>query len=72
MYDTDIPNVQRLSAYIRHRSHESISPLQCIVISLKETLYTKSDALIGVCRDQPNASSAVLHLDLTKYDRSQL
>lgn len=29
-----------------------MAPLQCIVISLKDTFYTKADALVGVYKDQ--------------------
>ena len=42
--------------------------LQIVVISLKETFYSKAHSLIGVYRDVDTKSSANLTLDLTKYD----
>jgi len=41
--------------------------LQVVVISLKDTLYVKADALVGVYKDQEKRSSAHLTIDLTKY-----
>jgi structural maintenance of chromosome 1 len=58
-------NVNKIANYIR--SHANISN-QFVVISLKSGLYEKSDALIGVCRDQQENSSAVLTLDLTPFE----
>lgn len=46
----DNVNVTKTSNYIRSRAHED--GLQCIVISLKDTFYTKADALVGIYRDQ--------------------
>ena len=40
---------------------------QLIVISLKSSLYDKSDALVGVYRDQEEKSSKLLSLDLTSF-----
>lgn len=62
----DNVNVNKTSNYIRQRAHKD--GLQCIVISLKDTFYTKADALIGIYRDQAKESSGTLTLDLTKYD----
>ena len=59
-------NVQRVSAYVRQRA--VVDQLQCLVISLKETFYSKAQALIGIYRHPANKSSASLTLDLTKYD----
>ena len=59
-------NVQRVSAYVRQRA--VVDQLQCVVISLKETFYSKAQALIGIYRHPANNSSAALTLDLTKYD----
>lgn len=42
--------------------------IQFIVISLKGSLYEKSDALVGVYRDQDENSSKILTLDLSKYE----
>ncbi len=46
----DNVNVNKVSNYIKSRAQDS--GLQCIVISLKETFYTKADALIGIYRDK--------------------
>lgn len=62
----DNVNVNKTSNYIRQCAHRD--GLQCIVISLKDTFYTKADALIGIFRDQAKESSGTLSLDLTQYD----
>jgi len=62
----DNVNVNKTSNYIRQRAHKD--GLQCIVISLKDTFYTKADALVGIYRDQAKESSGTLTLDLAKYD----
>ena len=59
-------NVQRVSAYVRQRA--VVDKLQCVVISLKETFYSKAQSLVGVYRHPQTNSSAHLTLDLTKYD----
>lgn len=54
---------------LSHRTHvTSRAPLQVIVISLKDTFYTKADTLVGVFKDQERGASGKLELDLTKYD----
>jgi structural maintenance of chromosome 1 len=58
-------NVTKIANYIRSHANK---PIQFIVISLKSNLYEKSDALIGVCRDQEENSSAILTLDLTSFE----
>ena len=45
--------------------------LQCIVISLKDMFYEKSQGLVGICRDVTTNSSKTLTLDLTKFDRNE-
>jgi hypothetical protein len=35
----------------RHRKRTQQDNLQCVVISLKDTFYTKADALVGIFRD---------------------
>ena len=59
-------NVQRVANYVRLRAVRE--QLQVVVISLKETLYSKANSLIGVYRDSDSKSSAALTLDLSKYD----
>eukprot|EP00455_Lapot_gusevi_P003813 TRINITY_DN11553_c0_g1_i8.p1 TRINITY_DN11553_c0_g1~~TRINITY_DN11553_c0_g1_i8.p1 ORF type:complete len:292 (-),score=107.73 TRINITY_DN11553_c0_g1_i8:34-825(-) len=58
-------NVNRVSNYIRDRSHQE--SLQCVVISLKDAFYEKADGLVGVYRDRAGASSGTLTLDLAQY-----
>lgn len=62
----DNVNVTKVSSYIRSRAHKD--GLQCLVISLKDSFYSKADGLIGVYRDQAKESSGSLSLDLTKYE----
>jgi len=59
----DSNNVNQVSNYIRSISGE----FQCLVISLKDSFYHKSDALVGVYRDNANECSGVLTVDLTDY-----
>lgn len=60
----DAQNVARVAAYIR--SHAS-AEFQFIVISLKAMLYEKSEALLGVMRNQQVNSSRTFTLDLEQY-----
>jgi len=57
-------NVLKLCNYIRQRSRD----FQCIVISLKDMFYEKSQGLVGICRDVKSNSSRTLTLDLSKFD----
>jgi len=41
--------------------------MQVVVISLKDSFYSKADALVGVYKDQEKQSSAHLTIDLTKF-----
>ncbi|SJM85986.1 probable Structural maintenance of chromosomes protein 1 [Zygosaccharomyces bailii] len=60
----DSTNVDRIAAYItRHGNHN----LQFIVISLKNTMFEKSDALVGVYRHQQENSSKIVTLNLKNY-----
>lgn len=60
----DNVNVLKLCNYIKQRSVD----FQCIVISLKDTFYEKSQSLVGICRDVKSNSSKTLTLDLSKFD----
>lgn len=60
----DNANVSKLAQFIRTYSTDN---LQFIVISLKSTLYEKSQALVGIYKDWNAITSRVLTLDLTKY-----
>jgi structural maintenance of chromosome 1 len=63
----DNVNVNQVGKFIRERARQD--GLQCIVISLKDTFYTKADGLVGVYRDQTQESSGNLTLDLTSFDQ---
>ncbi|XP_054070670.1 structural maintenance of chromosomes protein 1B [Rissa tridactyla] len=61
----DNTNIDKVSSFIREQAHERF---QMIVISLKEELYCRADALIGVCPEHDDMMfSRVLTLDLTQY-----
>jgi hypothetical protein len=60
----DNVNVLKVCNYIRQRS----SDFQCIVISLKDMFYERSESLVGICRDVSSNSSRTLTLDLSKFD----
>ena len=60
----DITNVERIAVYIRKHGNPD---LQFIVISLKNTMFEKSDALVGIYRQQQENSSRVVTLDLSNY-----
>ena len=64
----DNVNVLKVCNYIRQRSGD----FQCIVISLKDMFYERSEALVGICRDVASNSSRTLTLDLTKFDRKDV
>ncbi|KAG8897606.1 Structural maintenance of chromosomes protein 1 [Tulasnella sp. 408] len=57
---SDNPNVAKVAKYIQSQASDEF---QFIVISLKCSLYEKSDSLIGVHRDQDVNSSRILTLD---------
>ncbi|CAE8598988.1 unnamed protein product [Polarella glacialis] len=57
----DANNVRALASYVEQ------TECQTIVISLKDRFYDRGHALIGVWKNKPEETSAVLTLDLTKY-----
>ena len=57
----DNTNVAKVARYIQSQSSKTF---QFIVISLKCSLYEKSDSLVGVHRDQEVNSSRTLTLDV--------
>lgn len=63
----DNVNVLKVCNYIRQRSDD----FQCIVISLKDMFYERSESLVGICRDVSTSSSRSLTLDLTRFDRNK-
>lgn len=60
----DSGNVELLVEYVRKRS---LAGTQCIVISLKDTFFSRAESLIGVYNNIEAASSSTLALDLTSY-----
>jgi structural maintenance of chromosome 1 len=65
----DNVNVKKVCAYIRERTN---GDFQCIVISLKDIMYERADALVGICRDQRACSSRTLSLDLERFQDTQV
>ncbi|SCU81258.1 LANO_0B02454g1_1 [Lachancea nothofagi CBS 11611] len=60
----DITNVERIATYIRRQAR---ADLQFIVISLINTMFEKSQSLVGVFRQQSQNSSKALTLNLENY-----
>ena len=63
----DNVNVLKVCNYIRQRSAD----FQCIVISLKDHFFEKSESLIGISRDVKTNSSNTLTLDLSQFDKNK-
>ena len=61
----DAHNVRALRRYLKQKAD-----FQCIVISLKEALFTRSDSLVGVYKDRANDTSRTLSLGLNEYRRA--
>ena len=61
----DNNNVNKVAQYITKHANPDF---QFIVISLKNSMYQKAQALIGVYRDQDTNSSKVLTLSLTQFE----
>ena len=62
----DTVNLLKVCNYIQQRSK---SDCQCIVISLKDMFYERSNSLVGICKDVGTNSSRTITLDLTQYDK---
>ena len=62
----DSENVGVLSRFMKHAV-----PHQLLVISLKESLYAKSDCLIGVYKDLTTTGSGLITLDLRPYSEEE-
>lgn len=60
----DITNVERIATYIKRHGNPE---LQFIVISLKNSLFEKSDSLVGVYRQPQENTSRIVTLDLQNY-----
>lgn len=63
-----IVNLRKVCNYIQQRSKVDF---QCIVISLKDMFYERSQSLVGICKDVGTNSSRTLTLDLTQYDKKE-
>lgn len=61
-------NLRKVCNYISQRSK---SDFQCIVISLKDMFFERSESLVGVCKDVGAGSSRTLTLDLTQFDKNE-
>lgn len=60
----DNTNVEKIATYIKRHANPNF---QFIVISLKNSMFEKSQALVGVFRQQQENTSKVITLDLDKY-----
>ncbi|SCU78100.1 LAME_0A03290g1_1 [Lachancea meyersii CBS 8951] len=60
----DVSNVERIATYIRRQAR---TDLQFIVISLINTMFEKSQSLVGVFRQQSQNTSKALTLNLENY-----
>ena len=60
----DNANVERVAKYLMSNSRIK----KFIIISHKDLLFEKSDSLVGVYHNWQEASSAILTIDLRKYD----
>lgn len=58
-------NLRKVCNYIQQRSK---SDFQCIVISLKDMFYERSQSLVGICKDVGTNSSRHHTLDMTQFD----
>lgn len=61
----DSGNVMKLAEYLSNHS----SSCQYIVVSLKEQLYHKAEALVGVYKDHERGSSGILTLGLKNFPK---
>lgn len=61
-------NLRKVCNYISHRSK---TDFQCIVISLKDMFYERSESLVGVCKDVGTSSSRTLTLDLRAFEKTE-
>lgn len=65
----DNANVGRIGNYIKKYAGPNF---QFIVISLKNSLFEKSDALVGIYREQRENSSKTVTLDLREYSDEEV
>ncbi|EKE40056.1 hypothetical protein ENUP19_0180G0032 [Entamoeba nuttalli] len=60
----DVQNILQVAKYIQKKCGD----VQFLVISLKDTLYERADALVGVARDLDKKTSVTYTLDLKEYE----
>ncbi|RLV95469.1 Structural maintenance of chromosomes protein 1 [Spathaspora sp. JA1] len=65
----DYANVVKIGNYIRNNCGPNF---QFIVISLKNSLFERSDALVGIYREQRENSSKTVTLDLKEYPEEEV
>lgn len=65
----DNSNVNRIANYIKKYAGPNF---QFIVISLKSSLFERSDALVGIYREQRENSSKTVTLDLRDYSEEEV
>lgn len=61
-------NLRKVCNYIQQRSQ---TDFQCVVISLKDMFYERSESLVGICKDVGTNSSRTMTLDLTEFDKKE-
>lgn len=69
----DNANVGRVANYVRRRATQATGdgmqpPLQCIVISLKDSFYCKANGIVGIYKDSTATCSRSMTLEMTQYD----
>ncbi|EGW34300.1 uncharacterized protein SPAPADRAFT_49353 [Spathaspora passalidarum NRRL Y-27907] len=65
----DYANVMKIGNYIRKNAGPNF---QFIVISLKNSLFERSDSLVGIYREQRENSSKTVSLDLRDYPEEEV
>jgi structural maintenance of chromosome 1 len=68
-------NVHKVSSYVQRRSaigggRNGLPPLQCLVISLKDSFYDRASGIIGIFKDSAISGSGAISLDMTNYDQN--
>jgi hypothetical protein len=72
----DNVNVQKVASFIQRRASRAVSarrglsPLQFLVISLKDSFFSQADLLVGIYRDASAVCSRRMCLDLTAYGQA--
>jgi structural maintenance of chromosome 1 len=68
----DATNLHRIANYMRRSTRDSCeNAAQGIVISLKDVVYQKADALVGVTKNVHGNASSVFTMDLERFGPPQ-